>query len=489
MVSADDDTTPHAVVPEPVSSHRRLRAFARWLPVAILSLVVIGAGGVVVQLDDPADARDPVVYEGLDTPVLSLRRDLEPLRQAAADRLLRVSLDDFLTTQPPDTCLRVRIGEFAYDHRADDPQVPASLQKLVTAVATLEALDPGLRFRTEALLTAPPIDGVVGDIHLRGGGDPILATAEYMARERNQPQVFTDIDRLADELVAAGVRVVSGAVVGDEGRYDTERYNPAWPARFITQSQSGPLSGLSVNDGFAYVPGTDVFGAAPDPAAYAAEVLALALQERGVSVGAPSRAGPTPPEATVAAAIESPPVVDIVAQMLRESDNNTAELLVKELGFQGAGAGTTPAGVEVVRATLADEGLDVSAATILDGSGLAPGDTATCTLISELLLHPDTAEEIATALPVAGESGTLARRFTRPEVAGQLRAKTGTLNQVTALAGIAETGVADTARFSLMANVGPAERIAFEVIAAQERLVDLLVSYPQLPAVDHLVPD
>lgn len=489
VVSTEETTVP--ATDESGPQHPRLRSALRWLPGLISALVFIGAVGAVVQIGtDTATSGAPhQSFAELDAPLLSLRRDIEPLRQSAADRLLRAALDDFVASQPPDTCLQVRIGDFAYDHRVDDPQTPASLQKLLTAVAALEALDPAERFTTEVTMITPPIDGVVGDIFLRGGGDPLLATAEYMARERNQPQVFTDIDVLADQIVAAGVRTVAGAVVGDESRYDTVRYNPAWPTRFVAQGQAGPLTALSVNDGFAhFVDGPGLFGAAEDPAAYGAEVLALALQERGVTIGAPSRSGPTPPDAVRLAAVQSPPLVDVVAQMLRESDNNTAELLVKELGFRQTGVGSTEAGVAAVTATLGGAGIDVTSTVVLDGSGLAPGDQVTCELVSELLTHPGTADAIEESLAVAGETGTLTRRFARPEVAGQLRAKTGTLNQVTSLAGLAETGIEDRARFSLMANVAADQRIAFEVVAAQERLADLLVGYPQLPDVDHLRP-
>lgn len=488
-----DSTDPEAVVdsgPGREASQPKIRSFLRWTPVVILALVLTGATGAVVQLGDDGNAAAPRAPEAdapLETPILSLRRDLEPLRMAAADHTLRRRLDEFLASQPSDTCLQVRMGDFAYDHRVDDPQVPASVHKLLTAVAALVTLDPASTFTTEVHVAAPPVDGAVGDLFLRGGGDPLLATPEYMAREQNQPQLFTDLGRLADAVVAAGIRNVDGAVVGDESRYDPIRFNPAWPVRFLTQGQAGPLSALSVNDGFAYFPEDNgVFRAAPDPAAYAAEVFARALRARGVMVSG-SRSGLTPPETTGVATIESPPVGEVVAQMLRESDNTTAELLVKELGLRVDGAGTTANGTRVVLATLAEAGFDVSAATVVDGSGLAPDDTVTCALVGELLSHPPTDDAIEAALPIAGESGTLARRFTRPEVAGLLRAKTGTLNQVTALAGFADTGAAE-ARFALIANVAPDERIAIEMIAQQERLADLLVAYPQLPDLDHLRP-
>ena len=423
------------------------------------------------------------------TPVLSLRRALDPLGDAAAEQALIGGLDAFVAGQPADTCLYVRVDDIAYDHRTDDPQAPASVQKLLTAVAALTELGPDATFRTEVLGTTPPVDGVVqGDLFLVGGGDPVLATGEYMARERNQPQLYTDVARLADAVVAAGVRGITGAVVGDEGRYDTERYPPIWPGRFVAQGAVGPLSALSVNDGFAHFPESEGrFGPAPDPAAYAAEVLARELRERGVLVlGA--RSGPAPAGAVPIAAIESPPVREIVEQMLVESDNNTAELLTKELGRRRSGSGTTAAGTEAVESILAEQGLDTESVEVADGSGLAVEDVVTCSLVGDVLANESTAETLERSLPISGESGTLVSRFTAPEIVGRVRAKTGTLNSVTALAGVARRTSGDDARFAVVANVAPGERIPIEAVAAQEDLVELLVAYPDEPDLSALAP-
>src|SRR5690606_35873154 len=111
--------------------------------------------------------------------------------------------------------------------------------KLLTATAALEELGPEHRFRT-TLKGAAPVDGVVaGDAALVGGGDPLLSTPDYAARFRRQPQIFTDLTTLADAVVDAGIRQINGSVVGDESRYDRERYVAGWPERYITQNQTG----------------------------------------------------------------------------------------------------------------------------------------------------------------------------------------------------------------------------------------------------------
>ena len=122
---------------DPTERHR-LRSIARWLPGVILVLATVGSTGVMIQIDGPA-AAGPAAEDRTPsaTPILSLRRDLDSLVDVAADGHLRRRLDEFVATQPADTCLQVEVDDFRYSHRADDPQSPASVQKLLTAVAVL----------------------------------------------------------------------------------------------------------------------------------------------------------------------------------------------------------------------------------------------------------------------------------------------------------------------------------------------------------------
>lgn len=464
----------------------------RWLPAGVLTAVTVVAASVVLDLAGPPTS-EASIEDGPrpSVPLLSVRRNLDPLREAAADHRLRRDLTEFVASQPADTCLHVEAGRVSFDHRGDDPQAPASLQKLLTAVAALTELGPDETYETD-VLSAPIVDGVVpGNLYLRGGGDPLLATAAYMARERNQPQIFSDIDRLADAVAAAGVRSVAGSVVGDDSRYDAVRYNPSLPSRFIAQGQIGPVSALSVNDGFAHDPfdPSGVFGPAPDPAAYAASVLDGALRARGITIGGPSTSGVTPADAVLTASHSSPPMSQIVSQMLRESDNNTAELVVKELGLRRTGEGSFSAGQGAVTAILTDAGLDVDDVVVADGSGLTADNVLSCDTVLDLLTHEPTDDLVRAGLAVAGESGTLARRWRDTELVGRLRAKTGTLNQVTALAGFAEPDDDDeSVTFALVVNLAGPETIGLETIAAQQQLAELLVAHPRLPEVDHLRP-
>ncbi len=474
------------------SADGRLRRWGRrglfWLPILIL-LAVIGATTAAAADLAPPPAGTPAVQGPRPkVPVLDLRRDLDPLADQAADRQLRAALDAYVATLPPDTCLVVHADGVDYRHRADDPQAPASVQKLLTAVAVLTALGPDHHLRTT--VTGPaPVDGVVaGDVFLVGGGDPLLAVPAYAAHFDDQPQPFTDLTVLADRVVAAGVRRVEGAVVGDDSRYDQQRYHPSWPPRFATQGQTGPLSALTVNDAFERWPAQGLRPVTPaaDPARQAATVFAGLLAERGVDVAGGAASGTAPAELPELAALESPPLRVIVAEMLRESDNGTAELLLRELGLQVNGAGTFPAGTAAVRSVLTEAGYDLTGVDPVDGSGLSADDRVTCELVSELLARPPTAALLRDGLAVAGETGTLADRWDGSPLDGRVRAKTGTLNQVTALAGFVRTQVGDRARFALIVNVG--DRIEPETVEAQRQLVELLVDHPRRPDVSRFRP-
>jgi len=466
------------------SARRALRHRALLVaPVLVLGALVGGSLAAVADLTAPPTPRPRGDLDPPSVPLLSLRRDLDPLADQAAERRLVTALQGFVASQPPDTCLSVLADDVRFDHRVDDPQVPASTHKILTAVAALVALGPDHRHVTRVTAAAAPAGGVVaGDLHLVGGGDPLLAIGEYANRYR-RPQPFSDLRALADAVAATGITRVEGALVGDETRYDAVRYHPSWPPRFATQGQTGPLSALSVNDGFVEWPpqGDQPVEPAPDPAALGAEVLRVLLAERGVAVVGGSRSGVAPTGALVVAEHGSLPLREVVGQMLRESDNATAELLLKELGLQVEGAGTFDAGARAVARVLTEAGFDLTGTALVDGSGLAAGNAVDCGLLVELLTHEATRPALEAGMPVAGETGTLADRFLDSPAAGRVRAKTGTLNQVTGLAGYVDgTGGAEHA-FALVVNVAEPARIGLDVVASQQRLGEILAAHPDRP--------
>lgn len=459
---------------------------------AVVAMLAFGAAAAVEASETTAE---PLGGPAPVTPVLSARRVPGLIAAPVADRRLTSALDGLVARQSGTTCLTVSSsGRTVYAHAPDVALVPASIEKLFTAVAALEVLGPDHRLRTRVLAAAPPVAGVVtGDLWLVGGGDPLLATDPYLARFRRQPQIATDAEALADAVAAAGVTQVGGAVVGDESRFDSVRYVGAWPARFIEQDQSGPISALTIDDNWATFPPSPEVAVpdespAPDPPAHAAGVLTGLLAQRGVAVAAPPAAGVAPPDAIELAAIDSPPMAQLVAQMLRESDNQTAEVLVKEIAVARGRPGTTADGVAAIAEVLGELGLPVAGSVVADGSGLADTNRHTCELVQAVLDRGGPESPIGAGLAVAATSGTLERRFVGTPLAGRLQAKTGTLNTVTALAGFLATDPGAQVTFAFVVNLAPEERVDDADLALQEELALILLRYPEGPPLDALGP-
>ena len=466
----------------------------RLVALALVAVAVL-AGGVAAANEAEDAPTAAAASPSPTTPVLSARRVPALLAAPVADRRLAAALDLILAAQDGTSCLDVAsAGRSVYARAADELLTPASVEKLLTAVAAIEVLGADARLRTTVVAAAGPDGGVVaGDLWLVGGGDALLSTADYPRRFRFQPQAVTSVEALADAVVAAGITRVEGRLLGDESRYDTERYIDAWPARFFEQDQTGPMSALSVNDGWlTYPPQWDVRVPdevpAPDPAAHAAGVLTELLRARGVTVVGGAGSATAPPDAVEVAAVESVPMDEYVAHVLRMSDSHAAELLLKEIAVGAGRPGTSADGAAVVAEVVGGLGLPSPAPVVVDGSGLASENHVSCGYVRSLLdrLGPDAVP--FEGLPVAGQTGTLSIRFLDSPATGRLRAKTGTLNQVTALAGFLDTIPGTTLTFSFMVNLPPSLLVDEEELRIQDELAAALARYPEGPPLDALGP-
>lgn len=459
------------------------------LPV-ILALVALSSGVAAVRAGPPADAlqalADPLAARSPDAPVLTPRRLPALLAQPIGTARLVQSLDALAASSAGAECLLVSEGtRVLYERDPGAPLAPASGMKLVTATALLAHVDPDERLRTSVVAAAAPVGGIVeGDLTFVGGGDPVLGTAPWAAHFMRQPALFTPLEGLADAVVAAGVSEVRGAVVGDDSRYDRVRYVESWPERYVAENVIGPLSALSVNDGFAEWEPRDVPFA--DPAAGAAGVLTALLRERGVIVTAEAASAPAPASSVPIASIDSPPMAELVADMVRESDNGSAELLTKELGLRINGEGSTSAGRKAVASTLSSLGLPVDSLVVADGSGLDPDNRVTCRLLHEILQSVVDGEAVERGLAVAGATGTLARRFVDTPVSGQLRGKTGSIRGVASLSGLVATRDGGELTFASIQN--GIDRFD-DGVPFQNALGTILAGYPAVPALDEIGPD
>jgi D-alanyl-D-alanine carboxypeptidase/D-alanyl-D-alanine-endopeptidase (penicillin-binding protein 4) len=337
-------------------------------------------------------------------------------------------------------------------HEPDRPLAPASNQKLFTAMGALTVLGPDARLTTELRLTP------AGDLVVEGGGDATLTSAGPHS-----------LDALADQVGASGVTVVGGSLLVDESRHDGLRRAPGWQDWQIP-AYTGPLSAFMVNDNRWRR--DDAF--LVDPALANAERLRELLAERGVTI-----AGPTGYTASVdgqvVATLESATVAELVTTMLRASDNQIADLLLKEIGA-AAGDGSLAGGAAATHAALAPLCLPLTGATD-DGSGLSRANTRSAREWRSLVLAAGTAPwwpHLHDALPVAGRTGTLAGRFRGTPADGNVRAKTGTIIGGTALTGVGTTAGGRAFAFSAIVNGPGAEGAA----GAVDTLVAAITAHP-----------
>ena len=424
------------------------------------------------------------------TPLASLRRVPATVSGTLATDALVASLAPVGDLVAPGSCLVVGLdGAPVFDRAGGTSVLPASNMKIVTAAVALDVLGAEHRFTTEARGDASPAGGVLnGNLYLVGGGDPVLGTAPYVAAaaaQVNYPQPYvTPLEALADQIVATGVRQITGSVLGDDSRYDAERFVPSWPASYATSREAGPLGALMVNDSAATL---DPLRSADDPAVSAAATLTALLRERGVVVAGEAGRAVAPPVAPVVTTIQSRPLGELVGELLTTSDDNTAELLVKEIGAVAGGAGTRAAGLAIMQAKLGEWGVPLEGIYLIDGSGLDRGNRLTCAALQGVLRHVGGTGPVADGLPVAGRTGTLVDAFRGNPAEARLRAKTGTLSEAKALSGFVDA--VDGQRhvsFSYIQNSPEAEAAAAPVWDALGRV---LTTYPTAPPIDQLDPE
>ena len=329
-------------------------------------------------------------------------------------------------------------------------------------------------------------NGSVPRLWLVGSGDPGITTPEaestLAARSLTKRIAVTKLSDLADGIVAAGVRRIPGGIVGDASRYDRTRYLPEWPDSYRTDKEIGPIGALTVNDGFTGPNGSGP--PAADPAQNAAAELARLLVARGVAVG-PVDVGTAPAEPKVIAKLTSAPLKEILGGFLDSSDNLTGEMLARELAAKAGKPASTPNGVAEIKAELEHLGLPTAGLLMVDGSGLARQNRATCNLLLatiDLSRQPKFAA-VANGLSVAGVDGTLATRLTSTPLKGKLKAKTGSLTGVSGLAGFVD--VNRPLRFALLLNGGFGQSTG---VGQRERMATAIGAYPDAPSADDLVP-
>jgi D-alanyl-D-alanine carboxypeptidase/D-alanyl-D-alanine-endopeptidase (penicillin-binding protein 4) len=434
-----------------------------------------------------------------------------PERAASRAQALEQAIDDIVAN----TALRsarvgmvvasLDTGEVLFARDPDALLNPASNVKLFTSAAALARLGPEYRFETEVLALPAPSRGVTKALYVRGKGDPTFVTERLwmLAGEIARAGVksvrgdlviddgfFDDVregpgydQEDGDRAYLAPVGAVSlnfntveihvgpGERPGDRGRVDVEppsKYldvvNRTLTAKRSRRRRIVPSSSR-LDDGRQRIV---VEGRIPagsrdlvfrrkvdDPPLYFGLTLKRLLELRGVRVSGKVRRGATPEAARILVVSESESLGEIVHKLDKTSNNFIAEQILKTLGAEKRGVpGTWPKGVEAVEDFLAEIGIRRGSYVMKNGSGLNDANRfsarQTVTLLRQMWRRFPVMAEFVSALPVAGRDGTT--RWRMEDTGGRVRAKTGTLENVTSLSGYVETAGHDRLVFSILVN-------------------------------------
>jgi serine-type D-Ala-D-Ala carboxypeptidase/endopeptidase (penicillin-binding protein 4) len=428
----------------------------------------------VASRGNPAADGVAVGKPRVSTPLFSMRRIPEIVSMPLVSRGLRDSLRAFDSQLPPSSCLIVEAdGETMIEHAPDAALIPASNMKVLTAAVALDVLGPDRTFTTRVY--GELSDGTVRNLTLVGGGDPLLATPAY--REASKTFTYyadtpwTAFESLATQLKDIGVERVVGDISGDGDRYDSSDRGPG--------GSVSPIGGLVVDDTItSYYP--DSNERSTDPTRRSVELFRTALNRAGIVTTAGTRSAPLEPGATEIVHVDSQPLTAIVANMLTRSDNDTAEMLLREIALARAKPATRAGGAEAVLDVVASWGVPRVGVQVRDGSGLDRENKLTCRALVATLRHVGPTSALAQGLAVPGRPGTLTDKLESCPVRAAIRAKTGSLSGVRALSGFEQVGDDHVVMFSAILNALPT---GSESAQAAKTLSALCTTFREFPGV------
>ena len=356
-----------------------------------------------------------------------------------------------------------------FDSRnADLELLPASNQKLITAIGALELLPADFHFETEVRLSADL------DVSIVAGGDPTLTSADIDALARDLVDLLavesprfepTAEDPVPDELP----KVVVGDLVVDVSHFPPTRTGPGWLDRYVP-ADVGPMSSLMI-DNNQHRGDLDYLA---DPDLGNALLIADIFEAAGVEVSGDVIVGPVDPATALVATKQSDQRDELVEAVLARSDNEVADALLREIGLQLGGEGEIPIGQAFVFEQIASLGLDLGA-PVGDGSGLSRDARLSAAELVEVLWlarNQDWWPTMDEALEQANVDDALAARLGVDTPVGRVRAKTGTLDDVRALSGILTTLDGQDLMFSFLVNGEAAD----DGVELMDRIILVLAS-------------
>jgi D-alanyl-D-alanine carboxypeptidase/D-alanyl-D-alanine-endopeptidase (penicillin-binding protein 4) len=492
--------------------------------VVLVATAAMGCGGAKLPAPSPEPSPAALV-----APTPAPKSAIDELRAAidsmVADSRFRSAIWGILIVNPDanDTLYALNAGKLF---------LPASNMKIVTGSAALVELGPDYQYRTTYAARGKIVRGVLhGNLVVIGRGDPTVsdhmlhdatiplrAAADSVAAHgirRITGHVVQGGDAFPDanwgygwawddlnEPYAAGVDelmfnegftsvvVRGGAKPGAPATvatapaltYPTLRNHvhtaaptgdaPAQPVTVLYDTASGELV---VNGTVAPRDSTLALVAYRDPAAAYLHAFASALSARGVALraNAVDRGADSTGALDTLFVMASPPLREIMPALLKPSQNQIAEALLKTVGLEKTGIGSADSGVRVVRDLLISWGAAPDGFVLHDGSGLSRHDYLTPETIVRVLtaMRHDTAFQVFyDGLPIAGVDGTIADRMRGTMAAGNVRAKTGFVDKARSLSGYVTTADGTPLVFSFLCNnwttsVRDVERVQDEIAA------------------------
>ncbi|MEU8601317.1 D-alanyl-D-alanine carboxypeptidase/D-alanyl-D-alanine endopeptidase [Streptomyces parvulus] len=425
-MTTPDETPTHAFAPGGNRRHRRARggrtgarrALVLAMAVPVASATLAGTSAFAAD-DGPAAARG-VSAGVLDADDAQLVANLD---ERVADARLGTNVSGVVLDADSDTPL--------WDHNGSTTLMPASNAKLATATTALTLLGANHEFTTKVVYGD-------GTLTLVGGGDRTLSGDDVAEMARTA----------VDGLKAAGLSSVKVRV--DDSLFAEPSLAEGWNEGYYP-TEIAPVRSLVVD------------GAAVDDTAIdAGKVFAEKLTALGVTVDGDVARRTARDSDVPVAQHKSAPLSDIVRTMLKTSDNNIAETLLRMSAVELGRPATFEGGAALVRQVLSSYGISLDNFVMHDGSGLSRADRIPAATLAQLLdavTESPALGSILDGLPVAGEAGASLGpewgRFDDPDsrcAVGKVRAKTGTLTGAIALSGVTRTDDGDWRIFSFIEN-------------------------------------
>lgn len=393
------------------------------------------------------------------------------------------------------------------NNNSEKMMIPASISKVFTTSAILKYFEPGYKFKTQLLSIAPIEKGVLkGDLYLKGGGDPSFVSEDmwYLVNvltrneiEKVDGDIVVDdslfdknrfdnsresvrVDRAYDAPVGAmsfnwnsvNVFVRPGQKQGDPAKVfiDPENEYIQLINKAKTSGGSGNQLKVSRESDKKFIgdiihiageigirsPEVTIYKNITQPDIWAGYQLKSFLRQRGIEISGKIRTGKTIDSAQVLALYESKSIEHIVEDMNKFSNNYIAEMLTKNLAALKKTPGTMIDGVQMIRDHLLDIGVPKDQFYIENPSGLTRDNKTTAFAMWKVLQYLKEQFPLQAgftqSLPIAGVDGTLKKRLIGTEGERWVRAKTGFLTGVVALAGYGSKKDGHVFTFTFMYN-------------------------------------